>query len=446
MDELERAGRSLRDGVPAVNEPTERVRARARTIVRHRRMLAIAAVATAVIATSVGIGVAANGGSGTGIHTIAPAGSSTTHTLLTTHVVPTVPTTAPRQREDGAQSMPELTFADSLHGWRSDLMQDAAVDQTRDGGRTWTTQPRYATGDSVNGVVAVDDRHAFALITYCCDGSRSQLMRTTDGAHWQPASGAGLPAALVAAAFVDPTHGWGLTDYGDLVTTADAGDHWQTMRQPDTGRGADRMLVGSICPVTRRSGWSATAATVYRTDDDGATWRAQATIGRFGSTPKLVCNGTHAAFASFGVGAGQFIGAFLRTDDGGTHWRPLTENTNGGTVTVTAPGFPDMQERGAPFGMSADGTLLFVTGRYASEPTLNRVVTASPVDRFVIGHFDSTEAQQVVSLVATASDAAHEFVEVQRVARGSNGTGPRPVSLYASSDGGLTWQLRSTEP
>jgi hypothetical protein len=106
---------------------------------------------------------------------------------------------------------------------------------------------------------------------------------------------------------------------------------------------------------------------------------------------------------------------------------------------VTAPGFPENQIRGVPVAMTPGGTLTFTTGCYACGPAQNWVVVASPTDRFVVGHLDSP-TQQTLLLAATATDATRVFAETQIVPEG--GAGPRPVSLYASSDGGHTWQLR----
>jgi photosystem II stability/assembly factor-like uncharacterized protein len=436
MAELERAGRAVRDSVVGSPEPNERVLVRARNIVRRRRVMTVGSISTAVIFASVGIALAANGGNGVGVHTIGPAASSTTHTLVTTHVVPTSPTTPGSREAVDVRPMPALAFADSLHGWRTDPLLEAAVDRTTDGGRTWTTQLHYATGDSVNGVVAVDDHHAFALITYCCDGSRSQLMRTTDGAHWQQAHGAGLRDPLEYVAFVDASHGWGLSRYGDLVSTADGGDHWRATRRPVQS-------AVTVCLSARGRGWVATATTVFRSVDDGVTWARQAAVPvGGGSDVELVCHGAHAAYASFGIGANQYIGGFLRTDDGGAHWRVLTEDRNGSAATVTAPGFPSLQTRGDPTAMSADGTLVFITGCEVCEPNRNWVVVASPAGRFIEGLFDGNPANNRTTLAAQALDTRHVFAEVQSTP--VSGAGPRPVSLYASTDGGQTWQRRWT--
>jgi len=155
----------------------------------------------------------------------------------------------------------------------------------------------------------------------------------------------------------------------------------------------------------------------------------------------LVCNGLHVAYSSYDVGAGQQSGAFIRSDDGGLRWRPLSEDVAAGTTTATAPGFPENQVRGAPIAMTDDGTLAFTTGCYACSPAQNWVVVASPTDRFVVGHLDS-KTQQTLLLGAAVFDSMHLFAETQTVV--GDGTGPRPVSFYASADGGHTWNLRWT--
>ena len=441
MDELERAGRAVRDAVVAEAEPSDRVRARARAIVRHRRMLAVGTIATAVVAASVGIGVAARGNGGLGVHTIAPGGSSSTRPPITT-----APTTAaaPRDPNAGLGSMPQLAFADAVHGWRvNPLVEGGALEGTTDGGRTWTTQLRVSVGDNVNGVVAVDDHDAYAVVTYCCDNTRSQLLRTIDGAHWKPTAAAGLGAPIALVSFIDRSHGWALTREGGLVATADAGDRWIALAEPASASPSVPLsMLESVCFTGNGSGWVATGTSVFRSDDDGATWRRQVTIPVGGGLGvSLACNGPHVAYSSFDVGAGQHIGGFVRSDDGGAHWRPYTEDRASGVTPVTAPGFPENQIRGVPVAMAPDGALTFTTGCYVCSPAQNWVVVASPTDHFVVGHLDSPTVQTLL-LAAAAVDATHLFAETQTIP--GDGTGPRPVSLYASSDGGRTWQLRST--
>lgn len=329
------------------------------------------------------------------------------------------------------QQLPQLAFVDGLRGWRAaPLVGGRAIEFTTNGGRSWVVQQRVPANNhdtnSVNGVVAVDLHHAFALAyagnTPSGAALPNFLLRTTDGVHWRRVEARGLPRPLQDFSFANPRNGWGITFGGVLVATADGGDHWHTLVAPAT------TTPESVCLAAAGSGWVATSDSVYRSDDDGVTWQRQMTLP-YGGNPRLVCRGSHVAYAAFSVGAGQHIGGFVRSDDDGVHWRSL----------INAPGFPDTQERGDPTAMTGDGTLIFVTGCYACTPQLNWVVVASTTDHFVVGHFDDTTARFGL-IDATAVDAHDVFAEVRQIDPFSAVGGT--VSFYASVDGGRTWQLR----
>jgi len=456
MDELERAGRALRDSIAGETEPSDRVRARARAIVRHRRVVVVVAtVATAVIAASVGIGVAARGGNGIGVHTIGPAGSSTTDALgplVTTHIVPkgtTVPVhveTAPGPL--AVTGLPLLGYIDSQHAWRVEPVHQQSVEYSADGGRSWAVRLRVAgTGDqpqTVQGIFAFDDHDAIVL---GFGGNTPQgaslpmfLVRTTDGVHWsRPALRGfpthGLPAQLVAISFVDPLHGWGVTNRGSVVTTNDGGNDWRAT----SGRPPGQNTL-AVCLGAPGSGWVANATTVYRSIDNGSNWVQQATLPYGGGSElHLVCRGDHAAYASYDPGMNHHVGGFLRTDDAGAHWQALTEDGGPRAPSVSAPGFPELQTRGTPTGVSADGTLAFITTCYICAPALNRVVVETPAGPFVVGNFDDTASVRHQILDVQAVDATHVFAEIVQL--GTNAPA-NPVTLYASADGGRTWQPR----
>lgn len=447
MDELERAGRALRDSVEVAPEASEHLRARARTIVRRRRVFAAGSIATVVVVASIGVAVAVSGGDGLGVHTIAPAGSSTTLRTGTTDMKPTVPTTtaAPRNYVQ-VQALPILAFADALHGWRVEPLNRRTLEHTTDGGYTWTKAQINVPGEdtSLTGVVVIDDRHVFSIVVNGIGNAIPRLIRTTDGVRWSQTRGVGMPSEpnAFSVAFSDAAHGWAVTQFGDLLATADGGDNWTMMHQPVPGA---RQSVGAVCAVSPQSGWAATGDAVYRSDDNGVSWAPEATVQVGGGIDiALVCHGDHAAYASFGVGAGQHTGAFFRTDDGGAHWHALIEDTQGGTP-ITAPGFSDSQFRGIPQAMTADGTLMFEAGCNLCGFGQHWVVVHSPSDRFVVEHFDGSKSQIVVQIAEAAIDATHLFTQVQRAAANGGG-GPRPVSFYASNDGGNTWELRWSDP
>jgi photosystem II stability/assembly factor-like uncharacterized protein len=364
--------------------------------------------------------------------------------------VTSVSTTLPAETEGGdsgvGQELPQLAFVDEFRGWRAaPLVGGQAIEFTRNGGRSWVVQQRVpANNDDTNsviGVVAVDLHHAFAL-AYAGNTPSGVplpnfLLRTTDGVHWRRVAARGLPRPLRDFSFADPSNGWGITFGDDLVATADGGDHWHTLESPAT------TTLESVCLAAAGAGWVATTDSVYRSTNDGVQWRRQITLPYGGDLPAaLVCRGSHVAYAAFSVGAGQHIGGFVRSDDGGVHWRSLTVDHRPGSASVDAAGFPDTQERGDPTAMTGDGTLVFVTGCYACSPQLNWVVVAGATDHFVVGHFDETTARFGL-IDATAVNAHDLFAEVRQIDPSSAVGGT--VSLYATVDGGHTWQLRDRD-
>lgn len=383
------------------------------------------------------------------VHALASLGSTSTAPLgppVTTRIVPQG-TTIPIHVETtpgplAVTGLPLLGYIDSQHAWRVEPVHQQSVEYSADGGRNWAVRLRVAgTGDqpqTVQGIFAFDDHDAIALAFggNTPDGTPLAmfLVRTADGVHWSRPALRGLPAQLIAISFVDPAHGWGVTIHGNIVATNDGGDQWRVSGRPP----GERPL--AVCLGAAGSGWVANATTVYRSVDDGASWAQQATL-RYGggSELHLVCHGDHAAYASYDPGMNQHVGGFLRTDDAGAHWQALTEDGGPSAPYVGAPGFPELQTRGTPTGVSADGTLAFITNCYICVPALNRVVVDTPAGPFVVGNFDVTASVRHQILDVDAVDARHVFAEVMQL--GTNAP-TNPVSLYASSDCGHTWRLR----
>ena len=75
-----------------------------------------------------------------------------------------------------------------------------------DGGRTWTTQLRFPSATRQR-VVAVDDHVAHAMVTYCCDNPRSQLLRTIGNCPLEGRSGSRFSAPIALVSFIDRSHG-----------------------------------------------------------------------------------------------------------------------------------------------------------------------------------------------------------------------------------------------
>jgi photosystem II stability/assembly factor-like uncharacterized protein len=412
---------------------------------REPRAFAAAGVAV-VLAIGVGVGVAVKAAtSGVASRRHITASNATTPGFTTSGVSTTLPAGV-EGSGGGSQQLPQLAFVDGLRGWRAaPLVGGQAIEFTSNGGRSWVVQQRVPANNpdtnSVVGVVAVDLHHAFALAyagnTPAGAPLPNFLLRTSDGVHWRRVEARGLPRPLRDFSFADPRNGWGITLGDELVVTADKGDHWHTLVSPAT------TTLESVCLAAAGAGWVATTHSVYRSNDDGVRWQRQITLPYGGDQPTaLVCRGSHVAYAAFSVGAGQHIGGFVRSDDDGVHWRSLTVDHRPGSASIDAPGFPDTQERGDPTAMTGDGTLVFLTGCYACSPQLNWVVVASTTDHFVVGHFDETTARYGL-IDATAVNAHDLFAEVRQIDPFSAVGGT--VSLYASVDGGRTWQLRDRD-
>jgi photosystem II stability/assembly factor-like uncharacterized protein len=341
-------------------------------------------------------------------------------------------TVAPRE-VDEVQGLPLLSFANATTGWRINPVSYDAIERTTDGGRSWVRERVIpTTGTSLNGVQAIDSSAAIALVWSGRGDLTPTLWGTDDGQHFEPMVGHGLTGPVADVAFAGRADAWGVTRFGDVVTTNDAGTDWTKARPPQPGT-----PIEAVCLSAPRRGWAVSGTAVYRSDDDGATWRRQFVVPVGGGSPKLVCNGAHVAYASFDVGAGQHIGAFVRSDDGGGHWRPLTEDMGPNGPRRTAPGFPDNQERGDPVGMLPDGTLLFESGCDACGLGQSWLVRAT--DHFAVTKFDANNLQSFF-VGASASDTQHLYLEMQSIT--ADGAGPRPVTLYASDDGGQTWHVR----
>ena len=73
-------------------------------------------------------------------------------------------------------------------------------------------------------------------------------------------------------AFSDDRHGWVVGENGLVMTTADAGVHWQRQR---SGFGLDLNAVIFLTPMR---GWAVgEKGTVLATSDGGVTWTTQIT-------------------------------------------------------------------------------------------------------------------------------------------------------------------------
>jgi photosystem II stability/assembly factor-like uncharacterized protein len=241
--------------------------------------------------------------------------------------------------------------------------------------------------------------------------------------------------------FVDSTHGWAVGDHGTIVATTDGGVTW-TAEDSGTTQG-----LWSVSFVDPQHGWVAGAATLFSTDDGGASWTP-----RPGSPA-----GTWVQFVDVDHGW-SLAGALFATSDAGAHWTSVSvpsTATQGGSVTGAAH-FEDATHgwvlQGESILATADGgqTWTTATGNF---PSMGQIVSsdrqhawlveraAAPlvfatVDGATWRMVHATEVGPTVySPMAMASpDADHVWIVGDNInAVGGSGF------VQSSTDGGLTW-------
>jgi photosystem II stability/assembly factor-like uncharacterized protein len=309
-----------------------------------------------------------------------------------------------------------------------------AVFQTTDGGASWHERMRFKgeydsmvfSADGSRGVLWALDTTApqcTGAAPACMPAARPALVfRTTDsGATWQPM--AAPSGNLVTGAFLDPDHGWLLTD------GADAGPGGQ---------------MG-----------------VYATSDGGATWQRAGAVG-------------FSAYSSYGVvfGTGQRSLAFadavhgwlvpnsynsparpalLATADGGRTWQGVTLGLPAGMGGEISAGQPRLFAGGT--GILPIAVRSPALDPAAAEPP-SQVLVYSTADGGLTWQsprplFPAGSAQASETVVGTMGiwdfrDATHWWVTNQ-TGTGGGPWAPRP-HLLVTADGGRSWKTYDNSP
>ena len=154
-------------------------------------------------------------------------------------------------------------------------------------------------------------------------GAKSTILHTKDGGkNWEVQMGGDADSAdkvIDTVLFLDPTHGWGRGLSEKLLRTTD-GSTWQ-----DVGKVSGHFLgMNFVAPDT---GFVVHSQEILRTDDGGTTWKpifqCAMDLQVNGLARKVPCSFKDLAFVGqngYGVGAILKSGFVARTKDGGNSW------------------------------------------------------------------------------------------------------------------------------
>lgn len=278
------------------------------------------------------------------------------------------PTTSPVKP---ARNVVAANFISSDVGWMSVDNQDAGtgnnsiiVYRTNDGGKAWTEQLDFKTGNVSPGVSA-GWMHFFDSSNGLVLGSEGKsLYRTTDGgSHWITLN---LPAPVMnpsMIAFSSPLNGWILEITGGaagsesaaIYRTVDGGSRWETIATTSPLTGPDvpgQLSAGGtksgIAFKDASTGWvtGRTAAIghswLFKSSDGGRHWQGQVISqppdwaqAEIWTSPPYFINSKAGALPLF-VNADFYL---MFTQDGGQHWETpvkLPGTHDGETVPVWA--------------------------------------------------------------------------------------------------------------
>jgi photosystem II stability/assembly factor-like uncharacterized protein len=202
-----------------------------------------------------------------------------------------------------------------------------------DGGKTWT-QSRVPASASLTAVHFSDARHGAAV------GHVEAILRTDDGgeswqlAHLEPED----PQPLLDVVFADASRGVAVGAYGVVYVTTDGGSVWsQVPFEPEALPGAERVEpademeadvdlgfefhLNAIARGPRRRMYiGAEAGRLFRSDDDGASWRELPSPYDGSFHGILPLDGD--AVLAFGL-----RGNLFRSEDGGATWVQIPTGT-----------------------------------------------------------------------------------------------------------------------
>ncbi|OXM87694.1 WD40/YVTN/BNR-like repeat-containing protein [Paenibacillus rigui] len=316
---------------------------------------------------------------------------------------------------------------DPSSGW---VGGDGGIARTDDGGKQWKMQ--YSGKDKIAQIFALNGQDAWGMIEKSADGTKRELIQTSDGgAQWTTVGPLPNPGFVH---FVSKQEGFAANAY-----TKDGGKSWQSLAVPDH-------MVGDAYFHDKTNGWAVTAEDkkilVKRTTDAGKSWTT--VLSRDTST---FLNGT--VIRSAGAddvwveligdsGMSQTSYSLFHSSDGGKNWQPVLSNSTAGAGP--APGFP------------ADYT---GTKNAGSKP--GELYVVNPKAAFMGGYCPACDNPNTVGYT---TDGGKTWVNGKEQIPGSSGAmlaisdpqngwliskdAANPSVLYTTADGGQHWKAVHT--
>ncbi|MFL6017484.1 MAG: WD40/YVTN/BNR-like repeat-containing protein [Gaiellaceae bacterium] len=316
--------------------------------------------------------------------------------------------------------------------------------RTRDGGHHWHTSLFTDDTESVFETSSPSARRAYAV------ASRSGLLRSDDGgAHWRQLfpHPPGLPQGPVV--FESPRRGLGAgtagltADAGAVLATADGGRSWR-VRSRLRHRAIQQLVlagtdVWAVAAARRPDGTTGTAR-LYRSTDNGHTWRPMPT-----PVPTMF---PRLSFPTARSGLFAYDGGLFRTTNGGKRWQRVSRR-NLSNARFATP------KIGLASSLLADRNKLFSTtdgGAHWHHSSLPPGTTISAVAILDERHWWLAGSSQVRSrgMLLRTSDAGHHWdtihfpsvpsFQVLTFSTPSDGfAGDATNGFYRTHDGGTTW-------
>lgn len=167
-------------------------------------------------------------------------------------------------------------------------------------------------------------------LTWATNNRSRVWLSTNDGRTWRLAPLPGLQrGTFIGADFIDPAHGWGVSDLGnraEVARTTDGGRTWRAsfVRGSAWSFHFRTPARGYVVVAEPRGAPIRYVTTRYMTTDGGATWK------RVAPASKLLHRRHALKVVSTGPGPGDPNSWLTRTDDYGRHWTrvPLPGNPN----------------------------------------------------------------------------------------------------------------------